>query len=224
MNVILNIDTAVETASVCLADEENIIGFKANPSQKDHAAWLHEAIKNVLEENNLGPQHLNAIAISQGPGSYTGLRVGMSAAKGLCYALNIPLIGISTLKMMASAAVNETAEFFCPMIDARRAEVFTAVYDKNLVEILPPANIILNENSFTEQLNDHKILFFGNGSVKFCQMTKHSKAVFKTIDTDAKSMILQSLDKYKKSDFLDLAYAEPFYGKEFYSPGVNNLA
>lgn len=224
MSVILNIDTAVETASVSLADGENIVAYKSNPLQKDHAAWLQLAIKTIFDEQPIDMNALKAVSVSKGPGSYTGLRVGMSAAKGLCYALDIPLIGISTLRMMASAALNEPEELLCPMIDARRVEVFTAVYDKSLNETLTPCNLILTENGFNELLEQHSILFFGNGSVKFEKMIRHRNAVFKTIDANAKNMVLQSLDMFNKSDFLDLAYSEPFYGKEFYSPSVNNVA
>jgi len=224
VSLILNIDTAIETASVCLAEGEKIIASTTNPTQKDHAAWLHHAIQNLLKENSLTPKDLKAIAISEGPGSYTGLRVGMSAAKGLCYALHIPLIGISTLKMMAGAAAKETADLLCPMIDARRAEVFTAVYDKNFDERLSPVNLVLSENSFAELLNDHSILFFGNGSIKFSNLIHHSNAVFKKIAFSAENMVLFSFDRYLKGSFLNLAYSEPFYGKDFYSPSVNNVA
>lgn len=224
MSLILNIDTAIETASICLSDGEKVLGMMTNSSQKDHAAWLHDAIKNLLQENDITSQLLKAVAVSKGPGSYTGLRVGMSAAKGLCYALNIPLIGVSTLQTMAAAAINEAQELLCPMIDARRVEVFTAVYDKSLDEKLSPCNLILTENSFREFLELHSVLFLGNGSVKFGKMIQHRNAVFKSIDFSAKNMVSQSLDMYNKRDFLDLAYSEPFYGKDFYSPSVNNVA
>ena len=143
MSFILNIDTAVEAASVCLADDGKPLAIRSNPQTKDSAAWLHNAIKDVLGEKNLGLSQVHAIAISEGPGSYTGLRVGMATAKGICYALNIPLITVNTLQMMAAAAQGGDANLLCPMIDARRMEVFTAVFDQQLNEIQPSTNLIL---------------------------------------------------------------------------------
>jgi len=220
VSLILNIDTAVQTSSVCLANDEKILGTKINPEQKDSAAWLHVAIKELLEEQKVLLKDVKAIAISEGPGSYTGLRVGMSAAKGLCYALNIPLIGISTLQMMASAAINLDTDLYCPMIDARRMEVFAAVFDKGLNVVLPPHNLILNENSFDEFMANNRMLFFGNGSDKFRSLARHSNADFQWIEATAEHMILLSLSMYKQGIFADLAYAEPFYGKDFHSPFV----
>ena len=220
----MNIDTAVETASVCLARGRTIVGFEMNSQQKDHAAWLHPAIEAVLKGNQLSVQDLSAVAVSEGPGSYTGLRVGMAAAKGLCYAMNIPLIGISTLAMMASAALEAPTELVCPMIDARRNEVFTAVFDKKLNIILPPANLILDEESFGDLLQTSSITFFGNGSVKFQKINSKAQALFSDYPSDAKNMVLLSLALFEAREFRNLAYAEPFYGKEFHSPKANNLA
>jgi len=131
VSLILNIDTAVQSASVCLSENNDLIGLKINPSQKDHASWLHIAIEQLLKENAIDLQKLAAIAVSAGPGSYTGLRVGMASAKGLCYVLNIPLITVDTLKMMANAAVVENTDLLCPMIDASRMDVFAALFDKS---------------------------------------------------------------------------------------------
>ena len=222
MNYILNIDTAVQTASVCLAVDGENIGLVTNPSQKDHAAWLHIAIKKLLDEKNVSLQQLNAIAVSMGPGSYTGLRVGMSTAKGLCYALHIPLITISTLQMMAVAALNEPTDFICPMIDARRMEVFTAVYDKQLAEVTAPFNCILDENSFQNLLQKNTITFFGNGSTKFQNLVQHPNAQFKNIEATAAQLSALSYQYFTKQQFADLAYSEPFYGKEFYTPSKIN--
>ncbi|MBD0333460.1 MAG: tRNA (adenosine(37)-N6)-threonylcarbamoyltransferase complex dimerization subunit type 1 TsaB [Chitinophagaceae bacterium] len=189
MSPILNIDTAVEAASVCLANEATILGLKVNPSRKDHATWLHVAIAEVMEGCNCSMEELEAVAVSAGPGSYTGLRVGMAAAKGLCYALQKPLISISTLKMMAVAALTESTDLICPMIDARRMEVFTAVYDKQLNEIIPSQNYILNGDSFEALLEKHTITFFGNGSSKFQNITSHPNASFKNIEATAQHMV-----------------------------------
>lgn len=219
MGIILNIDTAVETSSVCLAKNEKLLGVKINPSQKDSAAWLHVAIKELMLEQKISLNKLHAVAVSAGPGSYTGLRVGMAAAKGLCYALQKPLIAVNTLQMMAWAAHKEDADLLCPMIDARRMEVFTAVFDKQLNLILPANNIILNESSFQNMLQQHSIIFFGNGSNKLEQLIHHQNAVFKKIEATAESMIQLSVKKYDLHDFTDIAYSEPLYGKDFYSSG-----
>jgi tRNA threonylcarbamoyladenosine biosynthesis protein TsaB len=220
VSYILNIDTAVATASICLAHNEQSLAFKINPSQKDHAAWLHIAIKDLVEEAGISLQKLNAIAISAGPGSYTGLRVGMAAAKGLCYALQKPLLTISTLKMMAVVAQGEPTELICPLIDARRMEVFTAIYDQKLAEILSPVNLIVEKTSFEDILSHHSVTFFGNGSDKFKTILQSTNAHFKILEATAKAMTVLSFNAFKQNKFADLAYAEPYYGKDFYSPFV----
>ena len=217
MSFILHIDTAVQSASVCISENKNLLGLKVNPSQKDHASWLHTAIKEILAEQKLSLQQIHAVAISSGPGSYTGLRVGMATAKGLCFALNIPLILVNTLRMMAVAALQEQFELFCPMIDARRMEVFTTIFDHELNVVVPQSNVILDEHSFSEQLHHRQVLFFGNGSAKFQSITKHESAIFKSIDATAEHMIPLSYEKLCNTDFGDLAYSEPHYGKDFHS-------
>lgn len=223
MSIILNIDTAVQTSSICLAEKDQPISVKINPSQKDSAAWLHVAINEIVIENHLSFQQLDAIAVSEGPGSYTGLRVGMATAKGLCYVLNKPLITINTLKMMASAVQKKHEGLLCPMIDARRMEVFTAVFDQKLNFVLPPTNIILNEDSFKELILNNRILFCGNGAHKFQQMIRQSNAEFDFAEADASAMPHLSYNKYLRGEFADLAYSEPFYGKDFHSSAKQSL-
>jgi tRNA threonylcarbamoyladenosine biosynthesis protein TsaB len=217
VSIILNIDTAVEISSVCLAKNDQSLGLKINPSQKDSAAWLHMAIKELMNECGLTFQQLDAIAVSEGPGSYTGLRVGMATAKGLCYVLQKPLIAINTLQMMTIAAQKETSDYLCPMIDARRMEVFAAVFDHELNFIMPSANLVLNEHSFEELLDKHTISFFGNGSSKFQQLIRHSNASFKAFHFNASLMISLSKQRFFMQDFAELAYSQPFYGKDFHS-------
>ena len=142
----------------------------------------------------------------------------MATAKGICYALNKPLITLNTLQVMANAAGNEPADLLCPMIDARRSEVFTAIYSKDLQIIKEPAAIELNEKSFDEELLTNSICFFGNGSIKFQSIKKNQRAIFSNIISDASSMISLSEGKYKRQEFADLAYSEPLYLKEFYTP------
>jgi tRNA threonylcarbamoyladenosine biosynthesis protein TsaB len=216
---ILNIDTAVKTSSVCLAEKDKPVALKINPSQKDSAAWLHWAIEELVLETNCRLHNLSAIAVSEGPGSYTGLRVGMATAKGLCFSLGKPLIAINTLKMMANAVTDINTDLICPMIDARRMEVFAAVFDRRLHPVLPPVNLILNEDSFHELLQRHSILFFGDGSIKFQLVVNNPKAKFVSIDCTAEAMASLSYQKYTDGECADLAYSQPFYGKDFYSSG-----
>ena len=223
MNLILNIDTALETASICLAENGKAIAYSSNHSQKDHASWLHPAIKKLFDAQQIPIAEVSSIAVSEGPGSYTGLRVGMSTAKGLCYALNKPLITVSTLKLMAFAAKNEATELLAPMIDARRMEVFTAIYSRGLTEILPPSNLILDVNSFHEFINQHSITFYGSGSEKFKMLMSHKNAIFKAIETNATHMAELSYEKQLKKIYADLAYSEPYYGKEFHSTVKHTL-
>ena len=218
MALILNIDTAVDVASVCLAKDGQALSIVKNESQNDHASWLHIAIKEIFEKNNLELGLVDAIAVTGGPGSYTGLRIGMATAKGICFALNKPLISLNTLLVMANGAKEESTELLCPMIDARRMEAFTAVYTKDLKIVKEPAAITLNENSFAEYLSKNSICFFGNGSNKFHAIEKSSQAFFSDIKTDASSMISLSGKSFTEKKFADLAYAEPLYLKEFYTP------
>ena len=218
MALILHIDTAVDTASVCLAKDGKALSIVKNEKQKDHAAWLHKTIKEVFEKNNLALSSVDAIAITNGPGSYTGLRIGMATAKGICYALNKPLITLNTLLVMTYAAKGEIADLLCPMIDARRMEVFTAIFSKDLQTMKEPAAIELNENSFDDELKNNSICFFGNGSDKFKTIKKNKQAFFSDIKMDAASMISLAEKKFTENDFADLAYAEPLYLKEFYTP------
>jgi tRNA threonylcarbamoyladenosine biosynthesis protein TsaB len=189
-----------------------------NPSQKDHAAWLQPAISGLLKQQDLSLHDLDAIAVSAGPGSYTGLRVGMATVKGLCYPLNKPLILISTLQMMAAGAADHSSALLCPMIDARRMEVFTAVYTQSLAQIIAPHNCILTNETFANLLSTDEIVFFGNGSSKFEPLVSNSNAIFKQIETTAEQMAQLSYNSFKNEQFANLAYCEPFYGKEFYSP------
>jgi tRNA threonylcarbamoyladenosine biosynthesis protein TsaB len=217
VNYLLHIDTAVVSASICLSQDEAILGEAINPTQKDHAAWIHNAIKDLLLAAGISLQQLSAISISAGPGSYTGLRVGMSTAKGLCYALKKPLVLVSTLEMMAFAAGPAHGALLCPMIDARRLEVFTAVYREDGTTVLAPANMIIDENSFGALLHHERVIFFGNGSNKSLQIINSPNAEHREVDATAKHMVPLAFRKFGSNDFADLAYAEPYYGKAFHS-------
>ena len=225
--IILNIDTATDQASVSLSGNGSVIGTLQNDSQKDHAAWIQMAINTLLHKHGYTMHQLEAIAVTAGPGSYTGLRVGMATAKGLCFALQIPLITINTLQVMANAAIDQwplkAAEMqpplcFCPMIDARRMEVFTAVYNEALQEIVAPKAMILDELSFKEELNNRSLICFGNGSFKWKMVSRYPNVLFIDEKLDiAKSLAKLASGLYLSRNFANLAYAEPVYLKEFYS-------
>lgn len=217
MVLILNIDTSVETASVCLAKDGQVLRLSINENQKDHASWLHVAILEMLQGAGYAMPDVQAVAVSIGPGSFTGLRIGLSTAKGLCYAQHIPLITIGTLEMMAFAAKDEAVDLLCPLIDARRMEVFTAVYDKTLLQIAPPSAMIIDEKSFAGLLSSNKILFFGNGRKKLQTLITNNNASFSNTVGNASHLASLSHNRFRNNEFADLAYTEPLYLKEFYS-------
>lgn len=219
MALILNIDTATERASVCLAKEGRTLAISHNEVSKEHAAWLHPAVGSLLVDTGFRPGDLQAVAVTAGPGSYTGLRVGMAAAKGFCYALQIPLITESTLKVMAFAASEQLpgTGLLCPMIDARRMEVFTALYAPDRTELLPATAMIIDEHSFTDWLKDHRISFFGDGSDKCKHLLISLHAAFEKVGYHAGYLGILSFYRYLQSEFTGLAYSEPVYTKEFYT-------
>ena len=218
MAIILNIDTAVESASVCLAKEGRSLQFAINSNQKDHASWLHVTTKKIIADTGTNIKDIEAVAATIGPGSYTGLRVGLSTAKGLCFALNIPLIAVNTLEMMAYAVEKGEADFICPLIDARRMEVFMAVYDKKMKEIVKPVAMIIEPGSFDSLLASGKTLFSGNGSKKLQKSIVHANAIFNNTVATAADMVRLSERLFVEKNFANLAYIEPFYIKEFYFP------
>ena len=220
MSLILNIDTSSANAYVFLADGKQLLAAEQNNEQKNHASFLEPAIQRLFKTARLSIKQLDAVAVVSGPGSYTGLRVGVATAKGLCYALGKPLIFLNTLSIMARASLETNAEksaFYCPMIDARRMEVFTAVYDFSLKLIMEPQALLLTETSFEEYLKDNTMIFSGDGSHKFSAICKAEKAVFSPVNYDVKQISETSLALYSKKKFEDLAYSEPFYLKEFFS-------
>jgi tRNA threonylcarbamoyladenosine biosynthesis protein TsaB len=219
MALILNIDTATEIASISLSEKGKSLLLLKNNEQKEHASWLHVAIGEMLHKTGYGMHDLQAIAIAAGPGSYTGLRVGMAAAKGFCYALGIPMITENTLKIMALAASGQVpgGGLFCPMIDARRMEVFTAVYTAELVELMPPAAMIIEKDSFSDYLSMGKMSFFGGGSNKCKQLLTATGAAFKEINYHAGYLGILSFLRYLQQEFTDIVYSEPVYTKEFYT-------
>ena len=223
MPLLLNIDTATEQASVCISDGNKICAIKISNDQKNHASFIQTAIKELFKNTGYTLQQTNAVAVTAGPGSYTGLRVGMATAKGLCYALQKPLILINTLEVMACAALQENNEpvkanqLFCPMIDARRMEAFTALYNKELQTILNPAAVILDESSFKEYLDDNAIVFFGSGHTKLKNIINHPNAFFSNVQHHAGHLAMLAAKAFEQKKFSDIAYCGPFYLKEFFT-------
>lgn len=232
MSLILNIDTATEFASVCISKSGTVLAFEENKEQKNHASFLQPAIKKMCSNVHCTMQDIDAIAVTNGPGSYTGLRVGLASAKGLCFALNKPLIMLNTLEVMAFAVMEEMRSkqlktdettnsiLLCPMIDARRMEVFTALYDMELNEMLSPTAMILNSDSFANELGKHHIVFSGSGSFKMKDLQVNNNAAFSSLHYSAKNMIALSEKKLMQKQFDDLAYAAPNYCKAFFTTAV----
>lgn len=220
MVYILHIETSGAVCSVCLSANGEIVHEKENATANAHAATLTILIEELLREQNIAPVQLSAIAVSIGPGSYTGLRIGVSASKGLCYALQIPLITISTLQTIARSAIaqlEEKAALYLATIDARRDEVYMAVFDASAKEILPATPRIVDEE-LVQALTQYKSLAIcGNGAFKFDALLNKPSTwmVVKTVETHARYMVQTSFAKFLANDFSDIAYTEPLYLKEF---------
>ncbi len=220
MAVILNIETSTNVCSVALTYDGYVIGQREDYQGRNHAALLTgyiQAMLDVAKDKNL---KIDAVAVSIGPGSYTGLRIGLSEAKGLAYALDVPLIGIDTLQIMTVAVMFsdffDENVVFAPMIDARRMEVFTAVHDFGMNALMSPRPLILDNDSYSEFLDKGPVIFFGDGSDKAREIIAHPNANFITeIHPLATNMIALSDKAYREKDFLDLAYSVPSYLKDF---------
>lgn len=217
MAYILCIETTTTNCSVSLSNEGKCVALKElNSVNYSHSEKLHLFIENVLQTANISVNDLSAIAVSKGPGSYTGLRIGVSAAKGLCFALNLPLISIDTLQALAHQVKDQQTDFIIPMLDARRMEVYTAVFDNKQKLLEKTSAKILDENSFLDYLEKGKVVFLGNANEKWKSICKHPNANF--IDNklpSADEMCALATLKHKKSDFENVAYLEPYYLKDF---------
>lgn len=218
MATIINIETSTSICSVALAKEGKVINLKECNEGANHSELLGQFVDSILKEEQLSPQNIDAVAISMGPGSYTGLRIGVSMAKGLCFGMNIPLIAIPTLKAMAYAMAQQLQEdlYYCPMIDARRMEVYMAIFDVDNFVVSNTEAKVIDETSFATILNNHRMVFFGNGSEKLTKIIIHPNALFiPNIETSAKTMTELAEHKYQQGEFEDVAYFEPFYLKDF---------
>lgn len=222
MALILNLETATACCSVALSENDKIISFKEETSPNIHAGSLTLFIEEVMNAAGKQLADVDAIAVSMGPGSYTGLRIGISTAKGLCYSLDKPLIAVNTLKAMAKGfQLNKTVvdtDLLCPMIDARRMEVFTAIFDQQLAEVIPTTAAIIDSNSFEDVLTKHKVTFFGNGAEKCKSAITSENAVFDNDSYNSARYIAPlAYEKFIRQEFENVAYFEPFYLKDFVS-------
>lgn len=216
MAAILCLETATTNCSVALSIDGAVVAFREENNQKfSHSEKLHVFIEEVLMEAKVDKSRLDAIAVSKGPGSYTGLRIGVSAAKGLCFALDIPLISTFTLEVLAQQVKDEDC-YIIPLLDARRMEVYSAVFDAERKPIRETRAEILNENSFLEYLDQKKVVFLGDGAEKFKPICNHPQVVFYDNKFPSAMDMAQLADaKYKISDTENVAYFEPYYLKEF---------
>ena len=217
MALLLAIETTTKNCSVALFENSKLITYKEkNSGRHSHAEQLTFFIEEVVRKASITLGQVEAIILSKGPGSYTGLRIGTSTAKGLCYSLDIPLISVSTLKSMAfEISKKGNYMFYCPMIDARRMEVFASVYDKSNNEVREIRADIVDQHTYAEFLKD-KVLFFGDGALKCKSIINSSNAYFiDGIFPSAKNIGLLGFDKFLNKDFEDVAYFEPYYLKDF---------
>lgn len=217
MATILHLETATTNCSVSIAkDGEMLVLIENNAANYSHSEQLHIFIKEALEEASLSFSDLDAVAISKGPGSYTGLRIGVSSAKGLCFSLEIPLISVPTLQSMAYQVDVKPGELVIPVLDARRMEVYSCVYDDVYKDVRETRAEIIDEDSFAEYVSDSKVYVIGSGAEKIRGVLKHPNFIFnESVVPSSKDMIPITFEKFKSNEFEDVAYFEPYYLKDF---------
>lgn len=215
--MILCIETATKICSVALCHNGDLIVKKESSEEKSHAALLTVFIEDILKRAGIKAASLDAVAVSKGPGSYTGLRIGVSAAKGIAYAAEIPLIAVPTPELMYHGVrASGEYDYYCPMIDARRMEVYTAVYDNKGNEIKSISAEIVRENTFDDILSRGRVLFFGDGAEKCSKIVNHPSAFFnESFRISSEYMCKPALEAFNNKNFEDVAYFEPFYLKDF---------
>lgn len=220
MPLILNVETATQVCSVCLSHDGEVIDYREDTSGNSHARVLTTFINQLFTANNLSMAELSAVAVSAGPGSYTGLRIGTSVAKGLCYALNIPLIAVPTLQALATGIQNKAGiqadACYLPMIDARRMDAYVAVYDSNLNELEPAACLTL-ANEFENKLKTLGRIYIGGNAMEKCKklFSLYTVTYTESVSCDSRNMVQLSRRKYHEAAFENTAYFEPHYMKEF---------
>lgn len=218
MTYILHLDTTTKQCSVAIGNQGILVAKKELKSETfSHSEKLHGFIVQVVEQAGITLNQLAAIAISKGPGSYTGLRIGVASAKGLCFALDIPLIALNTLEMMVQSYLVPRQGFIIPMLDARRMEVYTAIFDDKKNWVIPTQALVLETDSFREYVENKPCLVLGDGAEKFKKIGPQINAEF-TLDTvfpSASDMVAMAWDRFNEKVFEDVAYFEPFYLKDF---------
>jgi len=217
MALVLNIETATTNCSVSLSkDGETLVLKEDNSKGYSHAEVLHVFINDIFKTADITPNQIDAVAISKGPGSYTGLRIGVSTAKGLCYALDKPLIAINTLEALAYQIPQKEKGYIIPMLDARRMEVYASIYDTTYNQIRDVKAEILDTDSYVSFLEKDKVYFLGNAVEKAQDIIKHPNAIFVNEKLPSATTMGYLADiKYKKNDIEDVAYFEPYYLKDF---------
>ena len=223
MAIILSIETSTNVCSVALSENDKVLFSEVEYAANSHAALLTVLIERMMKKASMDMNVIDTVAVSSGPGSYTGLRIGVSAAKGICYALKKPLIAINSLRILAQQAVLTKSEAFdsedillCPMIDARRMEVYSTLFDKELNQIEDIKAEIIDSSSYSSILEKRKIVFVGNGSGKCKEVIQHPNAVFQDdIYPLASAMTMPAYAAFNRNQFEDVAYFEPFYLKDF---------
>ena len=224
MSFILNIESSSTNCSVSLTKNGDLISIKENNDEKySHSTKLHSFINEVISDSKITINELSAIAVSKGPGSYTGLRIGVAAAKGLCFSLDIPLISVSTL-LILSKQIKISSGLILPVLDARRNEVYSAIYDANYKLVKKESPELIDSKSFEKFSNDNQLYFTGSGQQKCRELIKsNNNLIFHNKETlpSSKEMADISYQKFKSSDFEDLAYFEPAYLKNFILDSVN---
>ena len=223
---ILNIETSTDVCSVALSSDGMVLEHHEDYEGRNHATVLNVFLDDIMKYVTSREIKLDAVAVSIGPGSYTGLRIGLSEAKGLCFGYGVPLIGVNTLKLMSVTALfsryNDDDTLYVPMIAARRMEVYTAVYNNALEEVLAPQAMVLDETSF-RQFADKKLLFVGNGSGKWKELKQMPGAHYLCdLKPEAVNMVALSELAFRKGEFLDVAYSTPLYLKEFQATTPKN--
>ena len=219
---ILMMETSTECCSAAVSDGPVILAQRINETPKMHASQLAPYLQEVLQEAGLRAADLDAVAVSAGPGSYTGLRVGVSTAKGFCFGCGKPLIGVDTLRILALQAEG-SFDRIVAMLDARRMEVYAAVFDGNGHRLSETEAVILDENSYQDLLEAGTVLFIGPGAEKFRPVCNHPNASFQTCYPLASAMVTPAREALQKKEFEDIAYFEPFYLKDFVA-GVSKKA
>lgn len=221
--LILSLETSSPVCSVAVHQAGVLVGQAELRLEKSHSSHLSVLIDQLLTNTGHTLHDVAAVALSDGPGSYTGLRIGGAAAKGLCFALDIPLLAVNTLQALAWQVAAHTTfpetYLYCPMLDARRMEVYTALYTYNSREVLPPTALVLTPTALTEQLDGQQVIFFGNGAVKFqLMLSDQLHAGFLVgIEPSAVAMGALAWGAFQRQEFRDVAYYEPFYLKEVYT-------